>query len=386
MAYVGPFARTGRRVTMARRMREVADVRQRFAGKGDVLHGRRNRLRGAFGSMDQMEVLSAVCKHFCKGYTASEIVKAMKADGMENIRREDPYQYISYAASRGWIRFVAPHEHSLREHIKTRCGWLKDVDVVHSSVFEDVAHHGAAMLVGMLQQYPASKQAVHIGFAGGHAMRKLAWAFAQLLREPTEGLPETVVFHSMVAGFDVYDPTTDPNAFFTYFLPDPAMQVKTGFVGLHAPAVVRTRQFAGLQELEGIEDCYAARKDLDIVVTSASIWTDPHCLLRQYMEKSKKSLVTLKAAGCIGDLLWRPLARSGPIETETEIRAMTLMELVDLQNFIAAGKHVLLALGPCGSCNRPKGEMLDAILNVRPQLITHLVVDSLSARGLMPSL
>ncbi|MEI6971240.1 MAG: hypothetical protein WCL44_06945 [bacterium] len=368
---------------MARRTRAVSDVRQRFAGEGSVAPGR-SGLRRPNGGLDQMEVLSAVCKHFCRGNTASEIVRALRAEGIEDIRREDPYQFISYAASRGWIKFVAPHEHSLREQIKKRCGWLKDVEVVHSSVSEDVAYHAAAMLVEMLQQCGLSKKEVHIGFAGGHAMRKLAWALAQLLREPTDGLPETVVFHSMVAGFDVYDPTTDPNAFFTYFLPDPALQVKTGFVGLHAPAVVRTRQFAGLKELEGIEECYAARKDLDIIVTSASIWSDQHCLLRQYMEKSKNSLIALKEAGCIGDLLWRPLAKSGPIEIETEIRAMTLMELGDLPGFIAAGKQVLLALGPCSGCGMPKGEILDAILGMRPPLITHLVVDSLSARGLMP--
>ena len=370
---------------MARRMREVTDVRQRFAGDRRVDPRSRGGLRGGNVRMDQMEVLSAVCKHFCKGRTASEIVKAMRAEGVEDIRREDPYQFISYAASRGWIRFVAPHEHSLREQIKKRCGWLKDVEVVHSAVFEDVAYHGAAMLIEMLQQYRLSKKEVHIGFAGGHAMRKLAWAFAQLLREPTDGLPETVMFHSMVAGFDVYDPTTDPNAFFTYFLPDPAMQVKTGFVGLHAPAVVRTKQFAELRELEGIEECYAASKDLDIVVTSASIWTDQHCLLRKYMDKSKKSLVALKDAKCIGDMLWRPLARGGPIEIETEIRAMTLMELGDLPAFVAAGKQVLLALGPCSGCGMPKGEILDAVLGMKPPLITHLVVDSLSARRVFPT-
>ncbi|MEI6809949.1 MAG: hypothetical protein WCN95_14625 [bacterium] len=371
---------------MARRMREITDVRQRFAGESDVTPRRRGGVRGVSGGMDSMEVLSEVCKLFCKGNTASEIVQAMRAGGMTDFRREDPYQFLSYAATRGWIRFVAPHEHSLREQIKKRCGWLEAVEVVHSSVFEDVAYQGARMLVEMLQQYRLSKKKVHIGFAGGHALRKLAWAFAQLLREPADGLPETLVFHSMVAGFDVYDPTTDPNAFFTYFLPDPAMQVKTEFVGLHAPALVRTRQFAGLRELEGIKECYTDRKELDIVVTSASIWTDPHCLLRQYTEKSKESLDVLRAAGCIGDLLWRPIAKSGPIVTETEIRAMTLVELEDLPGFIKEGKHVLLALGPCSSCGTPKGEVLEAILGMKPQLITHLVVDSLSARGLFPAL
>jgi DNA-binding transcriptional regulator LsrR (DeoR family) len=106
-------------------------------------------------------------------------------------------------------------------------------------------------------------------------------------------------------------------------------------------------------------------------------------MLRKYMAKSDKSLKALQNAGCVGDMLWRPLGERGPIETESEIRAMTLVELSDLPKFIAGGKHVLLVLGPCVVCNRPKTEMLRAVLTMPPRLITHLVVDSRSAAGVL---
>ena len=103
-------------------------------------------------------------------------------------------------------------------------------------------------------------------------MRKLAGAFARLLRQPTEGLPETLVFHAMAAGFHVNDPTTDPNAFFTYFLKSPAMQVKTQFVGLHAPAKITAKLYHELLKLDVIAEVYKAADELDIVVTSAGAW------------------------------------------------------------------------------------------------------------------
>ena len=83
-------------------------------------------------------------------------------------------------------------------------------------------------------------------------------------------------------------------------------------------------------------------------------------------------------------MLWRPLSRSGPIEVETELRVMTLVELSKLPKLIDAGKYVLLALGPCGACGRDKGSMLKTILDIKPPLITHVVVDSLSAGQAFP--
>lgn len=367
---------------MARRARSLSDVRAKFTDGRDSPPRRRRRSRERRNGLDQTEVLTAVCKFFCKGHTASEIKHLMKERHGIDMPREEPYQLISFAASQGWVRFVAPCEYALRAQIKKRCRRL-EVEVIHTSVFDDVGYHAAEMLVDLLQKHgepPYSKDEVHIGFAGGHAMRKVAQTFAGLLRQPTEGLPKTVVFHAMVAGFDVNEPSTDPNAFFTYFVNDPAMQVEAQFVGLHAPAVVKTKQFAGLRELDGIKQTYDRAKQLDIIVTSASLWADPHSMLRRYMTKSPASLSALEKAGCVGDMLWRPLGPDGPIEINTEIRAMTLVELSDLTRFIQRGKHVLLVLGPCGGCNKPKGGVLDLVLNSPQRLITHLVVDSRAAR------
>ena len=368
---------------MARTPRRLANVRARFqAGQSSSrLRARPGRVREG---LDEMEVLTAVCKLFCKGHTIAEIIPMAKVQYGLTLSREEPYQYISYAASEGWLQFLPSPELALRQQIEDRCSWLRAVEVVHTAVFDDVAYRGAQMLLRLLKTHhapPYKKEVVHVGFAGGHSVRKLALAFAKLLRRPADDLPETVVFHALVAGFNVEEPSTSPSAFFTYFVKDPALQIETRFVALHAPALVKTSLFAGLKSLAGIKEAYRRVEKLDIIVTSASLWHDEHNMLHTYMSKSKASMKSLTAAKCAGDMLWRPIGRQGPIEVATDIRAMTLLELSDLPKLIDQGKHVLLALGPCGACGVPKAEMLDIILGVSPPLITHLVVDSRTARG-----
>lgn len=362
---------------MPRKARTAASVQ---AAIDDQSGPARKRLRGG---LTKMELISAVCTYFCKGHTATEIVKHIKKAHKYEMRREEPYQYITYAAGKGWLRFAAPHEYALRERIKRRCHWLKDVKVVETATYSDVAYHGAEMLVELLQEYtkpPYNRDKVHIGFAGGHAMRKVAQHFAGLLGQPTPGLPKTIVFHSMAAGFEVGDPSTSPNSFCSYLLNDPRIQAEIEFVGLYAPALVKTAQLGNLKSLHAIGVAFGQSRELDIIVTSASLWSDEHSMLHKYMGRSESDLSKLETAGCIGDMLWRPIGEAGPIETKTDIRAMTLVELSDLPDSIKKGKHVVLVLGPCGGCHQPKTEMLKLMLKLDPPLITHLVVDSRSAR------
>jgi DNA-binding transcriptional regulator LsrR (DeoR family) len=330
------------------------------------------------------EVLALVCDYFCdEGLKATDIKKRLEEEHGVEITREEVYRLIRKAAGQGWIRFVPPQEYLLQRRLKEdRYPWLQDVSVVQAARFEDVAYRGAKMLLELLQQHYSGK-VVHIGFSGGYALRSLARHFAQLLREQTEHMPETIVFHAMVAGFDVYEPTTDPNAFFTYFVKDAAMQVNTSFVGLHAPAMVETELFERLSKLGGIYEAYQHADEIDILVTSASCWKDEHCMLRRYMKLADQSAEELERAGCVGDMLWQPIGPDGPIEMKTVIRAMTIMDLSDVREFVARKNHVLLVAGPCGMCHRPKTEVVKAILNQKHQLVTHLVVDTRCGRDLL---
>jgi hypothetical protein len=98
------------------------------------------------------------------------------------------------------------------------------------------------------------------------------------------------------------------------------------------------------------------------------------------MKCSPKAFEKLVAEGVVGDFLWRPVGKRGPIEADTGLRFMTLVELAYIPGFIAKGNQVLFLLGPCEECRQPKPEILKALLGLKDPLFTHLVVDSRTAR------
>ncbi|HZT32168.1 MAG TPA: hypothetical protein VFA33_19935 [Bryobacteraceae bacterium] len=335
------------------------------------------------------EILAAVCNYFCAGSPVAQILQQVEEKLHVRLSREEPYRLLALAASRGWLQFDAPLAINLEDTIRKRCPWLETATVVRTGVSEDISYHVARMLLEMVQalcRRRGQPSDVHIGFAGGRSLRKTARWFAEMLREPAENLPRRIVFHAMVAGVNFKDPTTEPNAFFTYFAGEPPLQVQTSFVGLHAPGIINTSRIEELRSIDSVREAYEGVKQLDIVVTAAGgHWQEGHSGLYAMYQASPRSLEQLTRAGCVGDMMWRPLGPAGPLEIKTEIRTLTLMEISELPGFIRQGRQVLLLLGPCGQCGGPKSEVLRAILSHQPPLITHLVADSRSVRGLRDS-
>lgn len=337
-------------------------------------------------SVDHEETVAAVCKYFCRGYTPSAIADLMKEHYGIEMTREAPYKYLRYAALHNWLQFTAPRQDQLSQQMSHDYPWLHQVEVVHTSVVDDVAYRAAAMVVELLRAYrrpPHPKAEVHVGFAGGYSMRTVAEKLAALLQQPIDDLPDTVVFHTLVAGFDFDTPVTDPNAFLTYFT-SPTMQVKTRFVLLHAPTIVQPGQMDDVLQLPGVKEAYQSIEQLDLIVTSAAVMTDEHGMLYRYYDRNSPETVTLlQRDGCVGDMLWWPLARHGPLDpSQYPYRSLTLIDLTKLPDYIRRGTQVLLVLGPCGACNTLKTDILDTILHLDDHLITHVVVDSRTMREL----
>jgi DNA-binding transcriptional regulator LsrR (DeoR family) len=341
--------------------------------------------------MDHMERISAVCDLFTKGKTVKEIMEEIKEcyPGFGTLKRETPYKYVREAGTRGFLRYVPPPHHVFAKRITDRFYRLKRLNIVHTAASFDVARETANMLLRLVQQCHKSdpkKNEVHIGFAAGLSMRQVAQVFAELLAYPAPDLPKKIVFHAMLSGHDPGNPTTDPNNFFTFFLQPPVLHIKTEFVGFRAPTIVRTSAIPIFMEIEEITDAFDAVGQLDIIVTSGSDWNDPDSSLRRCMRRSASTLQTLQEEGTVGDMLWRPLGKTAPVMTATELRALTLVELGDLTEFIDRGKHVLLMLGPCAACNRHKGPIFKTILSQEQQLVTHAVADSRTAAYLIKAM
>lgn len=369
---------------MSRKPRTASDVHRRL-DEERLGHPARGRFRSNRQGLDFMEVLAAVCNELASGCTAAEIRRRMEQRGIL-MTREEPYEFISYAARHGWLEFHPPSELKLTQELRQRAPFLNEVEVVHTSSFDDVAARGADVLVRLVQrrvrEQAKYREAVHIGFAGGHAMRKLAREFAQRLRTPLPDMPQKLVFHAMVAGFNVLEPGTNPNAFFVYFEDDPAMHVETSFVCLLAPPMVTAEALKELEEQEAISDTFVLARDLDIIVTSAGEWSDEHNTLRQYMtlSRAEDDIAALDARNTVADMLWQPLGNTGPVEVETGTRALTLLKLREIPQRIREGVRVLMCLGPCLKCHRSKEAALRALLGQTEPIITDLVTDSVTAR------
>lgn len=345
--------------------------------------GRRRRSQEEASSHTARELQATVCHYFCRhGLRAPQIRDLLEKDHRIRISREEVYRLIRVAAARGWIQFTAPPEDDLRRRLSDRYGWLQAVSVVETGVSQDVSEDGAAVLLALLKQRYAGRE-VHLGFSGGTALRTLAHRFAELLREPDPHLPRKIVFHAMVAGFDVHDPTTDPNAFFTYFAGDTVLAVETEFVALHVTPVADENLRSQIRAQKGVEEVYGRRGEIDVVVTSATSWKDRHSVLRHYLDDPDGSAEELERAGCIGDMLWQPIGRNGTIALETPIRANTLMDLAEVGALVERGRQVLLVAGPCTKCHTPKSDVVKAILEQPSRLVTHVVVDARCARAVL---
>lgn len=337
-----------------------------------------------FGGLSGQELEAFVCREFCKGTRSlSEIAKLV------GIGRQDTFPILQSAARLNRFEYIAPPEFEQSYQLQQKYSRQR-FRIVRSRGLLDVAFQTAAWLLELIREHRqerADRNEIHIGFAGGGLLREIARLLSDKLRRTSEEFRGiTFVFHAMVAGFNPRDPMKDPNAFFSYFVGDPPV-ISVRFINLLAPGMVSDEAGRTLHTIQAIKEAYDAAEDLDIIVTSAGAHWDRECsrLCQLYLEdkSSPGSFTKLKEAGTIGDVLWRPISHRGPIEIETGIRAMTLIDLKQLPSLTREGKKVVLALGPCGTCERPKGEVLRSVLNWKEHYLTHVVADSGTAAEAM---
>ena len=336
------------------------------------------------------EVEAAIAQLFCQGLAISKIREEAKRRFNIKLSREEPWKILTRIARRDGFQYRPSLVEGMSECIKKQYPWLTDCKVVETGNLHDVAAKGAECLLDLVKQRcgpPLGTEKYDIGYAGGRCLRELAREFAKLLCQPTpiDPRPKKIVFHSIVAGFGDEDPETDPNFFYPYFV-HPSMQVDTQHVALYAPGMVEPQKVEELKEYPLIANAFNRVNEIDIFITSASHWEDEHSTLQTLLKRSKPSLDVLRDAGTIGDMCWQPFSKTGPInltEHKPELQAMVLVSLDELPQRIKEGKEVLLVLGPCGRCNKPKVDILKAILDTKEHLITRLIVDSRTARGLI---
>jgi DNA-binding transcriptional regulator LsrR (DeoR family) len=375
------------RSILARKKSESTNTKQAFEWTYRKGHGP----LGEYGpGIDYAEVVPVVCRYLFQGLSPSRIVELMEERYGIKMTREVPYKMLHYAIGRGLIKFVEPPaEDHLGRKLRDKYLWLKDIEVVQSIDLIDVTYRAALMLMKILRNFylpPYSKNEVHIGFSGGYATWKVVEKLAELLKESAGELPSTVVFHAL--GATAFDIEMSLSQFRVFTIntniidSERETPIKIQFVDFPAPPIIHPEQKSDFLQLPILKDAAEQITNLDIILNSASSIEDAHSILHKNYYNTEQ----LIRDGCVGDMLWLPLSHSGPIEQSREngyeYRPMTLIELNDLPKYIEQGTKVLLVLGPCGGCNTPKADILDAILNLKEHFITHLVVDSSTVKCL----
>jgi len=157
------------------------------------------------------------------------------------------------------------------------------------------------------------------------------------------------------------------------------------FLGLHAPSLIKRENLASIvaddeANLHGMHQAKQEAKDLDIVVTGASDIDDPNSTLHDFFKNNLEARDQLEAAGCVGHLLYLPLAASGPIPLSRQRYLMpTAMDLTDLQALVKANKRVMVVSGPQFKTLAPK-RVVATILGQEKALVTDLIVDARTAK------
>ena len=336
--------------------------------------------------------LIQVCDSFLRGTRkvdtiAEELNERFGREGTAyRVTREQIYPLLREARDRGFFELRAPLEHRLHQRVADVFGFnVAHVDVVpaRDEVANDlVASRAAGTCLRIIKALALTKRngAVHVGLGAGATTLSIARHLAAKLR--AEDSRPRVVLHALTSGFHVDNPQTSPVAFFGLFQ---ELQEQIGYVGLFAPSVVKTSDYAKARTQPGVKEGFDRKKEIDVVITSLASRHDPDGELNQFLRDDTRGLRLLQKNGWLGDVQYRPYSASGPIQQATPTRAVTLFEVGELVKLARQkDKHVILAAGPCRRCGRTREDaLLPLMTNPQLKLWTHLVLDLGTAERLV---
>ena len=336
-----------------------------------------------------------VCEAFLGKTPASEVAKnltnRLRQDGVAltgprggSVSREQIYDVIREARRRGFFVLRAPVHQSLKQRIADIFSLRPEcVDVVsarESASADSVASHAAEVSLGFIKAVSRTREPVHVGLGAGSTTLHIARHLADHLRADAQW--PSLVLHALTSGFQVTRPQTAPVAFFGLF---EEFGEKVDYVGLFAPPVVQARSYAAEKRKFGVQESFAKRGEIDVVITSLASHADPHGELNNFLQADRIGHQFLTKQGWVGDVQYCPYSSEAAIRQETGTRAVTLFELPELVTLASTpNRHVILASGPCRICGRTREDALYPLLrSSRLKLWTHLVLDAETAEKLV---
>ena len=341
---------------------------------------------GSLRDIDEAVVVRA-CDMFVHGTKNSEILDAVNRElGRMNedrrISREDVYRLLAMGRERGYFTFTPPERYALQTRVANAFDVVQNrVHVANSRSIDLTASTAAKLIVELILELGNKHEKVHVELGGGYTARLVAFHLATQLKAVVD-LPN-LVLHALSTGFDPHGHHTAPLSFFGFF---EGIAPTVDYVGLFAPPVVETDQYKQTIRRASVRESFEAREQLHLVITSLGSASHGHGDFFNFMQLGKKrGLKVLEKAGWIGDVGYRPYSATGPITEDTEICAVSLLELDELMAMANSGdKYVVIVAGPCAVCTETRSNAVRPLF-VEPKLRlwSHFVMDMQTANELL---
>ena len=332
---------------------------------------------------EREQIAFAVCQRFVKEkQNAGEIAAALSRQWGMKFTREQMYPRLREGFQRKFIRLWPPERASLAQRLADR--YAADVNRIHivpMSTTEHVASVAARVVLGLIQDLAAKKEAVHLALGAGWTTMRVARHLASLMQKGFEDI--TLVLHALSATFDVEDPMRSPVAFFTFFQ---EVRARVRYVGLFAPGAVGWDQYEDVKGWPGVKEAFEKAGEIDIVISSLGNVYHEDSALNRLLKLTPEALNDLRSHGVVGDLQGNLFSATGPFHAQGGYRVMSLFDLSELREMAhtQSHKHVVLVAMPCGKCGASKAEALQPLLK-EPALRVwnHLVTDLQTAQDLL---
>lgn len=305
----------------------------------------------------------------------------------EKLTRESLYPLVEEAVRRGIVRLTPPVSRVLRDVLVAKFPGLAaaKVNVVETSGPEDnsrVAALAAEKALAALVRIAKAKRGNPVGIGLGPGRATLE--FCRFLSPRLKFVPEELKLRlvAITAGCPAAMLENAPISFLNLF---PERHVERR-LGLFAETLVRAGDFAAVASHTGVKEAFAAKDDIDVIVTAMGDFEDPHDLLALFLKDAGRDLKALRQRGWLGNVQYRPFTADGPAPEEPDdLRAVTVFELKDLvERAKHRDKEVILMARQCVHCRRPRAGALRALLrNPDLRVFSRLVLDRATATELL---
>lgn len=319
------------------------------------------------------------------------IAKQVEEEFGENLEltRESLYPLVREAVRRKIVQLTPPINRGWRDQLVQKFPGLAGakVNVVRTRGRDDtakVAEVAAEKAFKALLRIAKAKngEPVGLGLGPGRATLEFCRFLNDRLKFVQGGLKLRLV--AITAGCPATLLENAPISFLN-MLPEHLVERK---LGLFAETLVRAGDFEHLRGHTGVKEAFAAKEDIDVIVTAMGGFEDPHDLLSVFLKDSGQDVKALRRRGWLGNVQYRPFTANGPVhEAPDQLRAVTVFELEDLvERAKDRSKEVILMARQCGLCERPpaRARALRALLsNPSLRVFSRLVLDQTTATELL---